>query len=206
MGALYPEAQAEANKTAAFKGGTISARQGTKVVTFKARGNRNKWTWSATQSSAAGTDERKEEHRAWYRDYDTRNPTMYDEYLARVNERNNTTITSRWGLHQHRYPDAPSRGPREGQLLVLKQPVFADLVAASATGAMSDDNIADSLCRIIGIRSLTKYDPAKASLWQRTTHADLLALMSIKSITCSRTGAFSSPVPQRQPALLDHTT
>ena len=198
---LYPEAQAEANKTAAYKGGEISALQGTQVVIFKARLQRGKWQWSATKSTAAGTVERQEEHRARWREEQSRNP---NEYLARKNAEYNTTFTSRWLLHRHLYPDYPSRGSREERLLVLKQPVWSELVAASATGALSDDDIAQSVCGIIGVRRLAL--PDKTSQWERTTHAGLLALMSIKNITCSPTGALSSPVPQRPPALLDHTT
>ena len=125
---LYPEAQAEANKTAAYKGGEISALQGTQVVIFKARLQRGKWQWSATKSTAAGTVERQEEHRARWREEQSRNP---NEYLARKNAEYNTTFTSRWLLHRHLYPDYPSRGSREERLLVLKQPVWSELVAAS---------------------------------------------------------------------------
>ena len=60
----YPDAQKEANKTPAYKGGTITALEGNLVVTFKARKNRNNYIWSATWTTATGTEERMVEARA----------------------------------------------------------------------------------------------------------------------------------------------
>ena len=112
------------------------------------------------------------------RAHDKRNPTRYD-YLERMSAKNNTTFGSRWALYFYRYPDAPKCCLKPGVLLILKQPKFAELVAASAKGDMPDDVIADELCKIVGVRNLAAWDPAEASPWQCTQYADLRTLMRI---------------------------
>ena len=199
---LYPDAQKEANRTPAFKGGEISARQGTKTVDFKARRSRDKWFWSATSSTAAGTAERKEEARVKANAGD-QGPRQA-AFFARKSAELGVAINSGWQLRRVEDPDYPRRGSRGDRLRILEQPEFAELVSASDTGHLSDADIADSVCCIVGVRDLNGWPPRTP--WERTTHAGLRALLLIKSMACSPTGAFSSPVPQRPTALLDHTT
>ena len=181
MKALYPDAQKEANKTPAFKGGEISARQGTMTVIFKARRVKDKWAWSASSSSAAGTADRRQEYRAKQAPH--RLPGGYRrqyqaKYLARWSAELGTTVTSSWKLQRIK-TGYPNRAASVEQLRVLEQPEFAELVAASWTGRLSDADIANGVCCIVGLRDLTLWPPTTP--WEVKTHDGLCALLRIES-------------------------
>lgn len=180
---IYPDHQEEANKTPAYKGGVLSVRQGTMTVIFKANHKRDKWRWSATSSSAAGTSERQEEHRTkarvQKRGVDRR--AYNKKYLERMSAEYGVTITSFWKLHLIRHPDYPRRGSSDQQQRVLAQPEFAELLGAVSMGTLSDADISQSVCFIIGIRDLLDLqdEATEATPWERTTQTNLLALLRI---------------------------
>ena len=108
-------------------------------------------------------------------------------WLARVSAELGTTITSGYQLQRILSPKHPRCGSRAGQLLVLEQPVFAELVAASATGFLSDADIAGSVCGSVGLRDLDVWPPTTP--WELKAHDGLRALLRIQilaePLTCS---------------------
>ena len=83
----------------------------TVIYIFKAKWARDKWTWSATHSTQAGTADRQEEHRAKKAASARPISRQYKaEYLARWSAELGTIITSTWQLHQIKNPGYPKRG------------------------------------------------------------------------------------------------